>query len=281
MRAILAGAQAVWPWVVCERAGEVAGFAYASAHRTRSAYRYSVDTSTYVHARHRRAGVARLAYTALFGLLARQGTTTPLRESHFRTRRVSLHTSQRFREVARYANVGFKSRRVARYRLVPAAFTESPKSVRIQPLANRSDGRSRCAIDDDEVRRRQLRLDPCCAAAFAVDVEAQRGQPSRRIRRDFGHRARDIAPLAIGTAAKIIGRVDAKREILGEPLEGRLNLTDGWRKRGRRGLSTVVASWARANQRLEWTGPAPSARMNEARHLWSETRPGLSSALVF
>jgi len=92
MRAILAGAQAVWPWVVCERAGEVAGFAYASAHRTRSAYRYSVDTSTYVHARHRRAGVARLAYTALFGLLARQGTTTPLRESHFRTRRVSRCT---------------------------------------------------------------------------------------------------------------------------------------------------------------------------------------------
>jgi len=31
--------------------------------------------------------------------------------------------------------------------------------------------------------------------------------------------------------------MDAEREILGEPLEGRLNLTGGWRKCGRRSLS--------------------------------------------
>jgi len=210
MRAILAGAQAVWPWVVCERAGEVAGFAYASAHRTRSAYRYSVDTSTYVHARHRRAGVARLAYTALFGLLARQGYYNAFAGIALpNAPSLALHTSLRFREVARYANVGFKAGAwhdtVWFQRLLRNRQSRSVSSR----LANRSDGRGRCAIDDDEVRRRQFGLDPCCAAAFAVDVEAQRGQPSRRIRRDLGHRSRDIAPLAIGTAAKIIGRMDA------------------------------------------------------------------------
>ncbi len=137
-------------------------------------------------------------------------------------------------------------------------------------------------VDDDEIRCRQLRLDPCCAATLGVDVEAQRGQPSRRIRRDLGHRACDIAPLAIGTAAKIIGRMDAKREILGEPLEGRLNLTGGWRKSGRRSLSNrACLVGLKAMQRLGWTGPGPSATMNAARHLWCETRPDLPIAPVY
>jgi len=82
-------------------------------------------------------------------------------------------------------------------------------------------------IDDDEVRRWQLRLDPSSAAAVGVDVEAQRGEPPRRVGRDLGHRARDLTPLAIGTAAEIIGRVNPEWQILGEPLEGRLNPTCG------------------------------------------------------
>ena len=79
----------------------------------------------------------------------------------------------------------------------------------------------------------------------------------------------------MGTAAEIIGRMNTKREILGEPLEDRLNLTRGWRTYGRRGLSNRSCLVGRKTmQRLEWTGRAPSARMNEARHLWCETRPG-------
>ena len=110
MRAILEAARATLPWIVCERGGDVAGYVYASAHRARAGYRYSVDTSSYVHEAHRRTGVARLAYEALFRLLATQnyynafaGVTLPNDAS------LALHARLGFREIARYPNVGFKA----------------------------------------------------------------------------------------------------------------------------------------------------------------------------
>src|SRR5215831_4542024 len=52
------------PWLVLED-GETAGFVYARPFRDRAAYRWSVEVTVYVHARHRRRGVARALYTAL------------------------------------------------------------------------------------------------------------------------------------------------------------------------------------------------------------------------
>jgi phosphinothricin acetyltransferase len=57
------------PWVVCEHQGAIQGYAYASPHRTRAAYQWSVDVSVYVHARARRARVGQAMYRALFQLL--------------------------------------------------------------------------------------------------------------------------------------------------------------------------------------------------------------------
>ena len=61
------------PWLVCEHRGVVAGYAYASRHRERAAYDWSVEVSAYVGAEHHRAGVARALYTSLFAALAVQG----------------------------------------------------------------------------------------------------------------------------------------------------------------------------------------------------------------
>jgi L-amino acid N-acyltransferase YncA len=61
------------PWLVCEADQCVVGYAYASPHRTRPAYRWSVDVSVYVDPRHHRRGVGRALYTSLFDLLRRQG----------------------------------------------------------------------------------------------------------------------------------------------------------------------------------------------------------------
>ena len=36
-----------WPWLVCERTGEVAGYAYASKWQERSAYRFAVEVAVY------------------------------------------------------------------------------------------------------------------------------------------------------------------------------------------------------------------------------------------
>src|SRR5205807_5161690 len=45
------------PWLVVELAGGVAGFAYATPHRTRRAYRWAADVSVYVDSIHHRRGL--------------------------------------------------------------------------------------------------------------------------------------------------------------------------------------------------------------------------------
>ena len=71
-----------YPWLVCECDAAIAGYAYASWHRTRLAYRWSVETTVYVHPDYRRCGVARGLYTSLFAILAAQGFVHVLRQSH-------------------------------------------------------------------------------------------------------------------------------------------------------------------------------------------------------
>ena len=53
------------PWLICEIRGRVAGYAYATKHRVRSAYRWSVDTSVYVDSSFRQGGVGRGLYGSL------------------------------------------------------------------------------------------------------------------------------------------------------------------------------------------------------------------------
>src|SRR5262245_21854530 len=60
----IASCEAQWPWLVCERAGEPIGYAYASQHRVRAAYQWSADVSVYVRKDARRGGVARALYAS-------------------------------------------------------------------------------------------------------------------------------------------------------------------------------------------------------------------------
>lgn len=66
-------AQSQWAWLVAERGGEVLGYAYASAFRTRAAYRLTVEVSAYVHPCHRGRGVAAGLYRRLFDVLREKG----------------------------------------------------------------------------------------------------------------------------------------------------------------------------------------------------------------
>lgn len=99
-----------FPWLVCDREGEVLGYAYAGKHRERAAYQWSADVSVYAHERARRAGVGRALYTSLFAVLALQGyynayagATLPNAGS------VALHESLGFERVGVYRSVGFKA----------------------------------------------------------------------------------------------------------------------------------------------------------------------------
>ena len=61
------------PWLVAERDGEVAGYAYGAPHHTRAAYRWSTDVTVYVADEHQRKGVGRDLYEELFELLCAAG----------------------------------------------------------------------------------------------------------------------------------------------------------------------------------------------------------------
>jgi L-amino acid N-acyltransferase YncA len=98
-----------YPWLVCELGGRVAGYAYATKHRVRAAYQWSVDTSVYVHADFRRCGIGRALYRSLFGILAAQGFfTTYAGIALPNPASVALHESVGFRPLGVYRKVGYK-----------------------------------------------------------------------------------------------------------------------------------------------------------------------------
>jgi phosphinothricin acetyltransferase len=87
----------------------VIGYAYASAHHERAAYRWSVSTAIYIGRDHHRRGAGRALYTTLFEVLAhlgyRQATagiTLPNPAS------VGLHAAFGFAPVGVYRQIGFK-----------------------------------------------------------------------------------------------------------------------------------------------------------------------------
>jgi phosphinothricin acetyltransferase len=96
-------------WLVAEEADEVIGYAYASEHRARAAYRWAVDVTAYVDAGHRRQGVARELYARLLERLgvdgyriACAGVALPNDAS------LGLHRAMGFEEVGIYRRIGWK-----------------------------------------------------------------------------------------------------------------------------------------------------------------------------
>ncbi|MGL6227466.1 MAG: GNAT family N-acetyltransferase [Thermoguttaceae bacterium] len=98
-----------YPYLVCTVDDTVLGYAYASQHATRAAYRYDVQVSVYVQPEYHGTGCAGLLYQALFELLREQGyinayagITLPNERS------VGFHKKQGFSEVGVYHQTGYK-----------------------------------------------------------------------------------------------------------------------------------------------------------------------------
>jgi phosphinothricin acetyltransferase len=109
MRQRICKTSATHPFLVFEDAGHVVAYAYASRHRERAAYRWSVDVAIYAAPEVHRRGVGRTLYTRLFEILDRQGfhsafagVTLPNEKS------VGLHEAMGFQPVGTYRQTGFK-----------------------------------------------------------------------------------------------------------------------------------------------------------------------------
>jgi phosphinothricin acetyltransferase len=97
------------PWLVSESDGGIIGYAYASRHRERAAYRWSVDVSVYVAPSTRRSGLGRALYAALLGILEDLGYYSALAGIALpNPASVALHESMGFRPIGIYRNIGYK-----------------------------------------------------------------------------------------------------------------------------------------------------------------------------
>ncbi len=98
-----------YPYLVAEEDGRIVGYAYASEHRTRAAYRTSVDVTVYVAHGAQRSGVARRLYSQLLPAAANlgyhaafAGIALPNQAS------VGLHEAMGFEPIGIYREVGRK-----------------------------------------------------------------------------------------------------------------------------------------------------------------------------
>lgn len=98
-----------YPYLVAERNGEIIGFAYAGQHRSRSAYRWSVDVSVYVAEDGRRLGTGSALYDQLLRTLADRGYHAAFAGIALpNPASIALHKAAGFRPVGVYHQVGFK-----------------------------------------------------------------------------------------------------------------------------------------------------------------------------
>ena len=99
-----------YPWLVAEDEGRIIGYAYATAHRTRAAYRWAVDLGIYLADGHRGQRVGTRLCHELLDRLTHQGVhvavvgiTLPNPAS------VALTESLGFEPVGVYRRIGYKA----------------------------------------------------------------------------------------------------------------------------------------------------------------------------
>lgn len=98
-----------WPWLVFERDGLVAGYAYATQMRDRAAYRYTFEDSVYVAAEHVGQGIGRSLLTALIERVDRLGARQMIAViGGAEPASIALHARLGFREVGRLEGAGYK-----------------------------------------------------------------------------------------------------------------------------------------------------------------------------
>ena len=109
MRRRIVNTGSVFPWLVCEIDGVIAGYAFASAHKSKPAYNWNAELAVYIRESYQRCNIASALYYALIKLLKEQGfykvialvTASNEKSEHF-------HTTFGFTKVGVLTNIGYK-----------------------------------------------------------------------------------------------------------------------------------------------------------------------------
>ncbi|MEG0098597.1 MAG: arsinothricin resistance N-acetyltransferase ArsN1 [Hafnia sp.] len=97
------------PYLVAEVEGNVVGYAYASEHRAREAYRWSADVTVYVDPAVHRKGVGRALYQQLLPVLEKQGIHAAYAGIALpNAGSIGIHEALGFTHIGTYPEVGFK-----------------------------------------------------------------------------------------------------------------------------------------------------------------------------
>jgi L-amino acid N-acyltransferase YncA len=99
-----------YPYVVAERSGMVAGYAYLSHFHTRPAYRWSVEDSIYVDPQFHGQGLGRLLITRLLADAEARGFRQMIAVigDSANAASIALHAGAGFRLIGTLKSVGFK-----------------------------------------------------------------------------------------------------------------------------------------------------------------------------
>ena len=98
-----------FPYLVFVDRGQVLGYANGSVHRTKPAYRWSVETTVYVARHAHRKGIGRALYAELLDLLRRQGFHSAFAGIVLPNEgSVRLHEGMGFSHLGIFPEIGFK-----------------------------------------------------------------------------------------------------------------------------------------------------------------------------
>jgi L-amino acid N-acyltransferase YncA len=134
MRRRIADVLSYSTYLVCERDGAIAGYAYGARFRTRAAYQWASETTVYVdHTRHGR-GTGRALYTSLMNCLRVQGFTVAVGVIGLPNKAsVELHERMGFKLIGNSRATGFKLGRwhdVGWYELALVPPPQNPQTPR-------------------------------------------------------------------------------------------------------------------------------------------------------
>lgn len=97
------------PWLVTEEQGAIVGYAYATQWKTRSAYRFSVETTVYVAPGQQRRGLATDLYRELLVQLRRLGVHCAVGGIALpNAASVALHEKLGFKKIGQFVEIGCK-----------------------------------------------------------------------------------------------------------------------------------------------------------------------------